>query len=137
MGKIRKVLLVDDDEITCFLNKSVLEELQVAEQIEYVHNGAEALNYIKENHTGEVTDTYSKDLLFLDLNMPVMDGIEFLEEFEKLNEIDKTRFTIVILTSSAHSKDASNVALHNKLVHSYVLKPLHQAMLKKIVDDIQ
>jgi CheY-like chemotaxis protein len=86
----RKVLLVDDDPTTNFLNRIVLERSGVAEQVVERDNGLTALEYVKRNC---IHDNVSKegclDLILLDINMPVMSGPEFLVELAKIEQADK------------------------------------------------
>ena len=133
MGKIGKILLVDDDEITCFINRSLLENMEVAKQIESVHDGRQALQYVKGKFIGTTNPDYDTDLLFLDLNMPVMNGFEFLEELSKWSEIDRSRLKIIILTSSANKKYAEEATSYNELVSGYITKPLQKEKLKKLM----
>ncbi|WP_017732520.1 response regulator [Nafulsella turpanensis] len=133
MGKIGKILLVDDDEITCFINRNMLENMEVATQIEAVHDGRQALQYVKGKFIGTTNPNYDTDLLFLDLNMPVMNGFEFLEELSKWGDIDRNRLKIIILTSSANKKDAEEVAQYNELVSGYITKPLQAEKLRKFM----
>ena len=133
MEKIGKILLVDDDEITCFINRNMLEDMEIAQQIESVHDGMQALQYVKGRYIGTANPNYDTDLLFLDLNMPVMNGFEFLEELNKCYDIDRSRLKIIILTSSANKKDAEQVTLYNELVSGYITKPLQVEKLKEFV----
>lgn len=133
MGRIGKILLVDDDEITCYINRTLLEDMEVAKQIESVHNGMQALQYVKGKFIGTANPHYETDLLFLDLNMPVMNGFEFLQELNKSNDIDRSRLKIIILTSSANKKDAEQATLYNELVSGYITKPLQVEKLKEYV----
>lgn len=137
MEKVRKVLLVDDDEITCFINKSILEEMDVADHIECFFNGEQAINYIRENYSDFTKSEHKSDLLFLDLNMPVMNGFEFLEEFQKFDEIDKRKFTIVILSSSANLKDTKQLRSYKNLVHTQLTKPLQVEKVNGIIEAIK
>ena len=77
MDKYKKILLVDDDETSNFLNELLIKGMDIVEEVSIASNGQEALNYL-ENESGSFPQ-----LIFLDLNMPVMDGFEFLEAFEK------------------------------------------------------
>ena len=133
MGRIGKILLVDDDEITCYINRTLLEDMEFAKQIESVHDGRQALQYVKGKFIGTVNPHYETDLLFLDLNMPVMNGFEFLEELNKSNDIDRSRLKIIILTSSANKKDAEEVTFYNELVSGFITKPLEEEKLKKLM----
>ena len=134
MEKVRRVILIDDDEVTCFINKCILEELEVADHIECLYNGEQAIQYIKENYVGGTAQQVNPDLFFLDLNMPIMDGFEFLEEFKKLNDINKSRLKVIILSSSANQKDAKKIASHNDLVLCYLTKPLQRENVKEIME---
>ena len=134
MGRIGKILLIDDDEVTCYINRSILEDMEVAKQIESVHDGMQALQYVKGKFIGTANPHYEIDLLFLDLNMPVMNGFEFLEELNKANDIDTSRLRIIILTSSANKKDAEMATLYNELVSGYITKPLKEEKLKELIE---
>ena len=136
MGRIGKILLVDDDEITCYINRTMLEDMEVAKQIESVHNGMQALQYVKGKFIGTANPHYEIDLLFLDLNMPVLNGFEFLQELNNSNDIDRSRLKIIILTSSENKKDAEEAALYNELVSGYITKPLREEKLKKLMEVI-
>ena len=136
MRKIGKILLVDDDEITCYINRSLLEEMEMAKQIESVNNGMQALEYVKGKFIGTANSPYETDLLFLDLNMPVMNGYEFLEELSKAPAVDRNRLKIIILTSSANKKDAEQATYYHELVAGYITKPLKEEKLEEIMRNI-
>ncbi len=119
-----KILLVEDDEVTNFITTSKLKNLGF-NNIETVLNGKLALDYLSEN---------CPNLIFLDINMPVMDGFEFLE-----NKIKKNlciNIPIVILTSSSRPSD-QELASKYKNVIDYLEKPLNfdkiQIILKKVI----
>jgi CheY-like chemotaxis protein len=126
MKKFKKVLLIDDDAITNFINSTVIKKADIADNIQVSVNGAEALEYIK--HDCKAENLYP-DLIFLDINMPVMDGFEFVREFEdlKLNESDKME--IILLTTSSSPKDIErSKALGIKMLR----KPLSVQMLTEL-----
>ncbi|KAA1243995.1 response regulator [Aquimarina sp. RZ0] len=83
-----KFLLIDDSPSTNFFNKVMIEKISVSEEIQNVENGAEAL---------QVLNSYVPDLILLDINMPVMDGWEFLEEFQKSDARFKDVMIILML----------------------------------------
>lgn len=82
-----RILFVDDDEISTFLSKRLLKQIDPSLHIQVISSGEEAINYLHQGH--------AIDLIFLDLNMPGMDGIEFISEFN----YSKNNTKIVILTS--------------------------------------
>ena len=137
MEKIRRVILIDDDEVRCFINKYILEDLDIAEQIECLYNGEQALQYLKENYSSGTTQQNKPDLFFLDLNMPIMNGFEFLEEFKNLEILNKSRLKIIILTSSANLQDSRKIESFRDTVHCYLTKPLKKENVMEVVETIK
>ena len=80
LKRIDSVLLVEDDRITNFLNERLLRKLNITESIKVATNGEEALQYLEKT---EASGKPLPDLIFLDINMPVMDGLEFLQEVQQ------------------------------------------------------
>ena len=115
MVQLESVLLVDDDKITNFLNQRLIEKLSVTKSVKVVCNGKEALEYFQKN------SSILPDLILLDINMPVMDGFEFVDNFKTLG-LDK-KIVIVMLTTSSNEKDIERIAKNN-LVSGYINKPL-------------
>ncbi|MEK6478926.1 response regulator [Catalinimonas sp. 4WD22] len=122
MIKFNKVMLVDDDEVSNFITTEILNTINLADYILVATNGKEALellHYPSENKTEQDIDC-CPDLIFLDLNMPVMDGFEFLEACE-LCEGDKIK--VVVLTSSTNQKDIEEARKYPQVKY-YLSKPL-------------
>ena len=103
--KLNCILVIDDDEPTNFFTQMILEESGCAAHIKVVQSGQEALDYLtKSEGIGNDRNLYpSPDLIFLDINMPAMDGWEFLNEYKKL--IVASRIIIVMLTTSLFPED--------------------------------
>ncbi len=96
MGKVKSVLLVDDDDTTNFLNKFFINQVDSTLEINIALNGKEAIDFLLLNGKNDLLPC----LLILDTNMPVMDGWEFLEAFdEKFDATFKKNIKIVMLTS--------------------------------------
>ncbi len=112
-------LLVDDDLVAHFVNKRLLEVSGLAEHIFTANNGLEAINYI--SHTFESKQVVP-DIIFLDVNMPVMNGFKFIEALRKLSHIPYEKIKIVVLSSSSHDRD-KEMALQLG-VTDYLSKPL-------------
>lgn len=133
--KLNCVLLVDDDEGNNFLNKIVIEDAGIAERIETVLNGKEALDFLTNSGKfAESTEKYPQPvLILLDINMPVMDGWEFMREYEKLDENQKGKIIIVMLTTSFNPDD--RVAAENNVeISDFRNKPLSEVDLKDIME---
>ena len=105
--KLNSVLLVDDDASDNFLHRRVIENAKIADRIEVAKNGKEALKLLTtEGYFDNPDHSCSQpELIFLDINMPVMDGWEFLDAFSKLKNIEKEKTVIVILTTSLNPAD--------------------------------
>ncbi|MFP4089440.1 MAG: response regulator [Cyclobacteriaceae bacterium] len=104
MPKFDSILLIDDDEITNFINHNLLEELQLASKVIAISDAEEALTYLQD---------HSPSVIFLDLKMPVFDGFDFLEAFGKLSKFKKSDIQIIILTTSSNPKDVNRLAFFN------------------------
>src|SRR3982750_5028728 len=100
--KYRTVMLIDDNEIDNLINQKMIEASAITENI-YTHTGAKsAIEFLKNMEKLEMADQVLPDLIFLDIDMPLMDGFQFLDEFEKLNAPTKKKCKIVMLTSPLH-----------------------------------
>ncbi len=129
--KLKCVLLIDDDEANNFLNKRIIEKMDFTEHIEVAQNGIIALDLIKK---GIKMEHCMPKLIFLDLNMPVMDGWEFLEEFNKMEFGLKQITKIVILTTSLNPAERTK-AENVKEVSGFINKPLRESFVKQILHE--
>lgn len=123
-ARYRKVLLIDDNEIDNFINERMITSSHFAEVVIVKNSADAALDYLKT--ISSVEDF--PQVIFLDLNMPVKDGFEFMVEFEGFSEEFKNASKIVVLSSSI-SPDDINRASTNKHVSKYVNKPLSEKYL--------
>jgi CheY-like chemotaxis protein len=102
MKKLNKVLLIDDDPATNFIHRRVIDKYGFAEMIVEKLNGKEAIDYL----TTEENSCYPQpELIFLDVNMPLMDGWEFIDAYENLPETQQAGPVIVMLTTSLNPAD--------------------------------
>lgn len=132
--KFNAVMLIDDNEIDNLINQKMIEAANMAKHI-YTHTGAKsAIEFLKNiQKLEEISDKVLPELIFLDIDMPLMDGFQFLDEFEKLNESTRTKCSIVMLTSSINPQDVNRSKRYN--VRQYINKPLSQVNLEKITVD--
>src|SRR6056297_555938 len=128
--KFNCTLLVDDDPVSCFINTELIEEYGFSTHSHSVSNGAAALDYIekqcKPNHIANCPN-----VVLLDLNMPVMDGFEFLEELKARSLYLLSKFKIIVLTSSTNPQDLERAQQFN--VDGYLNKPLNAEKLRAIL----
>ena len=128
MAHLPSVLLVDDDATTNFLNEYLLRKLGVAERILVAHNGEEALALLAEACGPLGTECPS--LVLLDINMPVMNGIEFLEAYNPRPPAPP--MVVIALTTTTHPHDLTR--LRKLPVADVVVKPLTKEKVYTILD---
>lgn len=130
-----RVLLIDDDEAAIFLNTKLIEGVKEEVEIKNFMNPREALNFIFERSTNFYNiDSSGPIIIFMDLNMPVMNGFEFLEEIESMGDIDNNKISIVILSSSINSLDLEKARSYN--IYDYLHKPLTSANVERILKQL-
>jgi CheY-like chemotaxis protein len=100
--KLNCILLVDDDSNCNFFHRRLLNKMECTERVEIAVNGIEALNFLESIKDGKHP---MPAIIFLDINMPVMDGWEFLEAYKKLDEDMKAKIVLVMLTTSLNPND--------------------------------
>jgi CheY-like chemotaxis protein len=127
MKRLTCTLLVDDDKTTNFANQMLLEDMDVTERILVAHNGKEAIDIIKK----ECEAGYCPGLILLDINMPVMNGFEFLDAYEKLEVSHKQSVVIVMLTTSLNPKDLEQ--LKESSIQRLLNKPLTEQMIQELL----
>ncbi|MDO6430155.1 response regulator [Flavitalea sp. BT771] len=104
--KLNCILLIDDDEPTNFLNRITLEQADCAHTVQTVQSGQEALDFLM--HQGKYEQAPHcphPELIFLDINMPAMDGWEFLEKYRQLPPAQKASIVMIMLTTSLNPDD--------------------------------
>tara|TARA_R110000868_G_scaffold68720_1_gene203196 strand:+ start:30038 stop:30433 length:396 start_codon:yes stop_codon:yes gene_type:complete len=127
---LKKILLIDDSDIDNFINKSVLQKANIADEIIIETSAKDALTYLK--NVMDESNSFP-DVIFLDIKMPVMDGFEFLEEYIHFPEHAKSKCIIFMLSSSIDPKDALR-AQQFKEVKKYFTKPLTQNFIDAFLE---
>lgn len=129
---VKTILLIDDDETTNYLNHRLLSRMQVAENIRVVTNGEEALQYLEKAFTN-TPDFPKPELILVDIKMSVMDGFEFLEEYQKLDNGKKDNIVLLMLTSSASFYDLEKLKQFPD-VRQHYSKPLTESDVRDIMN---
>jgi len=129
MQKLSCALLVDDDQTTNYLNRLLLQRMDVADKLLVAINGQEALTLLQEHCTGNSDG--NPVLILLDVKMPVMDGFAFLEAFDTLGLGREQAVIIVMLTTSLHPQDIERVQQLN--IAGFLNKPLTEGKVRDIL----
>jgi two-component system nitrate/nitrite response regulator NarL len=128
---VDKTVLIDDSDIDLFIQRRFLEVYDFSNELLLYKSADEALNWLKT-----ISAEQAPDIIFLDLNMPEVDGFSFLKNFRELPEPIKTKSKIVVLTSSNSAKDRSQAFTYPNVIQ-FITKPLKQSDiedLKKLIN---
>lgn len=127
MNKLNSVLLVDDDPITNYVNKRMLESVAVTDKVMMANNGKEALHLLYQ----QIQAGSFPDLIFLDINMPVMSGGEFIESYKQIDLYKREAARLVVLTTSSHPRDLE--CFKDLPTSFYINKPLTKEKLADVL----
>ena len=117
------ILIIDDNQVDCYLLERELEATSFNLVISKKYNGLEAFEYFKKHQECEQPeDGYPPHVIFLDVNMPLMNGFEFLEKFSELRESPILSSTVIMMFTSSNNPKDVETALKYKFVDSYLVK---------------
>ena len=128
------VLLVDDDEATNFINKRMVALSDLKVQVEVTSNGQEALDYLTYSGIYKNRNLRQPGIIFLDINMPRMNGWEFLNEYKNLPPHQKSKIVIGMLTTSMNPDDETKAKQFSE-INMFFHKPLTIENITGIVDN--
>ncbi|MBT8320233.1 MAG: response regulator [Eudoraea sp.] len=132
MGKVKRVCLIDDDHIFVYGAKRLMREINFFDELSVFNNGQDALDYF-ESQSQDSEDLPS--IIFLDLNMPLMNGWEFLEAFLNLPGMADKNIAVYITSSSVDPRDLEKIQAH-PYIRDYILKPLTSEDLQDLLKEI-
>jgi CheY-like chemotaxis protein len=132
MNKIKNACIVDDDDLFQFVMRQHFERLGMVETIHKFSDGEQALTYIKSNLQ---QPDLLPELILLDVNMPYMDGWQFMREFVKLDIPADKKIKIYILSSSTHESDLQK-AKEFPVLAGYLVKPLSKQTIQQLLSEL-
>ncbi|WP_298144909.1 response regulator [Flavobacterium sp.] len=126
MSNAKKIYVVDDDKIYHFILKTFFKKNNLNVEPEFFENGLEAIQYLKTQLKAgsEIPKT-----ILLDLNMPIMDGWQFLEEFRNLKSQHDFAIDVYVVTSSNDHSDLEKAGKFENEIVKYLLKPINDSLL--------
>jgi CheY-like chemotaxis protein len=122
------VLLVDDNDTDNFIHKRIIELAKFSKNIVVKNSGKSALEFLETNE-GNLANI--PEVVFLDINMPIVDGFVFLFEYDNFPEEIKQKCKIVILSSSDNKKDIDRIVDNEYVIH-FITKPLSEESLEEL-----
>jgi CheY-like chemotaxis protein len=126
---LRCIMLVDDNHDDNFFHEREIKKNNLATIVIAKNTGLEALEYLKSMK--DITHM-QPDLIFLDINMPGMNGWEFLKEYNRLDKKLQSQVIIIMLTTSDNPDDEARSKTWN-FVSDYITKPLTKEIMKDII----
>lgn len=129
--KLNSILLIDDDHATNFIHQFAIKKTRCTENIIVVENGLEALEYLQSI---ENKHSPQPNIIFLDINMPIMNGWQFLEEYQKLNINKPGNIVLIMLTTSLNPDDLMKAKTF-PAINGYRHKPLTADMIEGIIEE--
>ncbi len=127
MKKFRKLIFIDDDKATNYFHNIILKQSDICDEAIFFESAEKALDYFEELFSTD--DFIMPDYVFLDINMPVMNGWEFIDAFEKFNRADP--IIIIMLTTSLNKNDMER-AKDLDLIYQFWNKPLAAEKLAEL-----
>lgn len=124
-----KILIIDDDEINNLICTKVIKDYNEEAKVDSVTSGSKGLDYLNNliyDQNGELPD-----VIFLDINMPAMNGWDFIREYRKINSDMNKDIKLFVLTSSQYYQD-SELADQYTEVQKLITKPLTSEILQEI-----
>jgi CheY-like chemotaxis protein len=127
---MRKIAVIDDDDVFQLIIRKQIEMNNFDYEILTFSNGQEAINFLNQNIDNR---SLLPDLIMLDVNMPIKDGWEFLEEYQLLNDDIKSSINLYMVTSSVIQSDIDK-ARRDENILAFISKPITNYQLKEMLD---
>lgn len=124
---MKQLLIIDDDAVSVLILKKMLLNAGFLDNPMVFKNGNEAINFLNSNYK-----SIEKYFIFLDINMPIMNGWEFLEEIEP--KINTENFSVYLLTSSTSEQDIIK-SKNYKSIKKFISKPVAKEILQEIKEE--
>jgi CheY-like chemotaxis protein len=137
LAECNSILVVDDNESDRLLAKFAIEDSGLTEHVYFSCDGKEALDFIENYEKNKALHDkgYPPTLILLDINMPAMNGFEFLESYDKFNNDERYNSVVILMLTSSHSEDDMQKAGQFKSVKGFLTKPVDEDNLLKAFNE--
>ena len=122
-------IVIDDSKLDCFIAEKIILNSGKSESVKVFQQAVQALEYIQASTTAQSTT-----VVFVDIQMPVMNGFEFVENFEKLPDELKKNYHIYMLSSSINENDIARVKGYPSVRH-FLNKPLTNNTIQSVLEE--
>lgn len=129
--KLVDVVILDDDDVSNFIYKKIIESSGISNSIITFQKGRQALEYLEEK--AKAKEGFP-DMIFIDINMPVMNGWDFLSEYEQKIASHVDKFVLISMLSSSVYKEDIQKAQSYEVVNEYISKPLTQESVANLIE---
>lgn len=129
--RLRHILLVDDDEISNFVTEDLLREMNLAAEITTSSNGDVAISFLNRLFHSAETTSALPELILLDINMPVMDGLTFVEKLSAIAPEGYKPVILFMLTTPLRGNEMNRLKAINDWVAGFIDKPLDKEELEQ------
>jgi len=126
MKKVNKIMLIDDDEAVNFLNQVIIEDMDCCEEVIVKDSAEDAIDYLRDE------EIQNPDVILLDINMPRMNGWEFLEKY---NSISTDMIPVCMLTTSVNPKEKEAINNFDNVI-GFETKPLNEQIVWRILEKL-
>ena len=120
-------IVIDDSKLDCFIAEKIIQNTGRCESIKTFQLATEALNFVRQGND-------KKTIMFVDIQMPMMNGFEFVEAFEALPDNIKSMYNIYMLSSSINENDIAKVKGYAS-VRRFLNKPLTNTAIASVLDE--
>lgn len=124
-------IVIDDNKLDCFIAEKIIRNTGLSKSIETFSDAHQALEFVKNN----IQSNLQKNIIIVDIQMPLMNGFEFVEAFEMLPQELQKQFEIFMLTSSINENDLNRVRNYSSVKH-LLNKPLTSEKLSYLISQL-
>ena len=128
----RNFLVIDDNKLDCFIAEKIIHNTGLSSKISLFQNALEALQLVKQPAAGTGGP---KTIIIVDIQMPLMNGFEFIEAFEALPAETRARYLIFMLSSTINQNDVNRAKSYTSVI-SLIAKPLSVSKILSMVEGL-